>query len=231
MIDSDGRKSLFGCSVFSFQVRFGWTARTFLSHFDEKQFGFGPSHTLKRSIFAGGKGQVLNCTRATLLTEEELCRAPSGWILSSLTNGAGRLHGRHSVQGLLLLLSVLVSASVAAVMVVVVVSSLLTLALARPGRRVGRLGSFQVVGLQAVLVLVLLRQRGRRASDGTEVNNGLRGRQIRGEEGKRSRFGDFQPVRRSGSAGTSTTHKKTKTLRTATFHPRGSSPVTDGRNV
>lgn len=68
----------------------------------------------------------------------------------------------------------------AAVMVVMVVSSLLALALARPGRRVGHLGPFQVVGLQAVLVLVPLRQRGRRASDGTEVNNGLRGRRWQG---------------------------------------------------
>lgn len=109
---------------------------------------------------------------------------------SSLTNSAGRLHSGHSVQGLLLLLPVLVSASMAAVMVVMVVSSLLTLALARPGRRVGHLGPLQVVARQAVLVLVPLRQRGRRASDGTQVNNGLRGRRWEvGEEGGQAEAG------------------------------------------
>lgn len=108
-----------------------------------------------------------------------------GWIGSSLTNSAGRLHGGHSVQGLLLLLSVLVPASVAAVVVVMVVSSLLTLALARPGRRLGHLGPLQVVRPQPVLVLVLLRQRGCRASDGTEVNNGLRGRRRTGDVRRR----------------------------------------------
>lgn len=71
----------------------------------------------------------------------------------------------------------------AAVVVVMVVGSVLALGL-------GQAGPFQVVLRQADLLVALRRQRGCRASDGTEVNDRLRGREReaeRREEDKWSR--------------------------------------------
>lgn len=136
------------------------------------------------------------------------------WLKTTLTNSAGRLHSGCSVQGLLLLFSVLVSASMAAVMVVMVVSSLLTLALvlvlARPGWRVGHLGPFQVVGLQAILVLVLLRQWGRWAPNWTEVNNGLRRRRWWVEKAGKKREAVLVIFNRSDARGSADVHDTQK---------------------
>lgn len=61
----------------------------------------------------------------------------------------------------------------AAVVVVVMVCPVLAPDLARTHRGLGQVGSFQIEVLEPG-VLVMLRQRGRRAPYGTEVNNRLR---------------------------------------------------------
>lgn len=105
-----------------------------------------------------------------------------------LTDGAGRLHGRRSVQRLLLPVLVLLSAPVAAVVVVVMVGSVLTqtLTLTRPRRRgLGQAGPLQVVLPQPQLLSVLRRHGRGRAFDGTEVDDRLRGRQRKAERAVR----------------------------------------------
>lgn len=130
------------------------------------------------------------------------------WRISDLcfglTNSAGRLHWCGSIQWLLLLVFVLVSTPMAAVVVVMVVGSVLALDLPGSCGGLGQAGPLQVVLPQPDLMVVLRCQRGRRASDGTEVDDRLWGgeetwRDERAEQSRGAAVVVFTQSPRTGS--------------------------------